>query len=212
MKIKVCEKCNKKYDNEYKSCPHCGSIKFVEYEDVEKTPKKLSAFCNKEYGLEYKSCPYCGSTKVIKEEKEEIVEEKEVIEEEINKEDIEYNASSKICDDCGNKYSFNLEKCPYCGSTKSSSLNLPSKKIYDGDKEFYKKNKNRKERNEYLKGFYIGSQSGLIEHSLLMEEKKLSENTRKGMHDGFIISLIVGGVLAVIILTVRLILYFVYGS
>lgn len=147
MKIRVCEKCNKKFDADYKSCPYCGSLKFVDYEVLEKKPTKVCAFCEKEYDVSYKSCPYCGSTKISKinnEPKEEVKEEK--VYEEVNKENIEYTDSSKICDDCGNKYSMNLTSCPYCGSTKATSLKLPSDRIYNGDKEFHQKNKKEKRK------------------------------------------------------------------
>ncbi len=192
MKIRVCEKCNKKFDADYKSCPYCGSLKFFDYEVLEKKPTKVCAFCEKEYDVSYKSCPYCGSTKVVKEEV--LLKEDELVNEKIDEEkeeikDLFIEPKGKICEECGNKYSSNLESCPYCGSTKSTQLSIPSsdyeKKVNEESKKRRKKIKDRKDRNDYLKGFYIGTSSDLVEHSILMEEK-INKKTKEGMNDGFI--------------------------
>ena len=47
MKIRVCEKCNKKFNADYKSCPYCGSLKFVDYEVLEKNQQKNVHFVKK---------------------------------------------------------------------------------------------------------------------------------------------------------------------
>lgn len=193
MKIRVCENCSKKFDFGQMNCPYCGSLKFVDYEILEKKPTKKCSFCEKEYDLSYKSCPYCGSTKVVKEEV--LLKEDEVVNEKIDEEkeeikDLFIEPKGKICEECGNKYSSNLESCPYCGSTKSTQLSAPSsdyeKKVNEESKKRRKRIKNKKDRSDYLKGFYIGTSSDLVEHSILMEEKKINKKTKEGMNDGFI--------------------------
>lgn len=207
MKIRVCVKCSKKFDEGYNSCPHCGSLKFVEYVVEEKIEQKHCAFCGKTYAESYRSCPYCGSTKIKKEEvlKEEKVVEEEKVEEIVNDE----RQSSKICEDCGNMYSLNSEKCPYCGSTKTANIGIPEKRICDNADEWKKFHQKRRERNEYLKGFYVGSDTDIVSHEIL-KGKKLGKKFKEGMSDGLevrVIGILICAVIGLIVAVVGIILH-----
>ena len=206
MKIRICEKCNKQFNRGYKTCPYCGNIKFVEYEVKEKIIQKHCAFCDKLYDESYKSCPYCGSTKIIK---EEIPEEKEVLEEP-KKEDEDNYQSSKICEECGRKHSLNLEKCPYCGSTKSTIIELPKEKICDTSLEWKKNHIKRREKNEYLKGLYVGGNTDLISKEIMKDDKKIDKNFKKGLDDAHWVGLVIGSIIFAIglIYTVMVLLIF----
>lgn len=211
MKIRICEKCKRKIEGGYSSCPYCGSTIIEEYNVEEKGKQKHCNFCNKDFDFGYNTCPYCGSKKVelIKDE-EEIIEPKEE-----NIEDVEENKvfiSSNICENCGNRFSSSKEICPYCGSKNTLNVNIPDKEIYDSkkvDEEFKKKHQKRRERNEYLKGFYVGSDTDIISHEIL-KGKKLGKKFKEGMSDGLearVIYVLICAVIGLIVAVVGIILH-----
>ena len=63
--MKICLKCNSKYDDKYKFCKRCGNTLSV-VQKVRQSNVKFCPKCKLEYDNKYKFCKKCGYSLIVK--------------------------------------------------------------------------------------------------------------------------------------------------